>query len=58
MNATYYDHFTTRVEFTRQAGVCYYTPELLDMKATELGKVLPFTKLFEVEQKTIIELVG
>jgi hypothetical protein len=27
------------------------------MKATELGKALPFTKLSEVEQKTIIELV-
>ena len=27
------------------------------MKATELGKALPFTKLLEVEQKAIIELV-
>ena len=56
-NATYYDRFTTRVEVARQAGVCYYTPDLLDMKATELGKVLPFTKLLEVQQKAIIELV-
>jgi hypothetical protein len=56
-NATYYDCCTTRVEVARQAGVCYYTPDLLDMKATELGKVLPFTKLLEVEQKAIIELV-
>jgi hypothetical protein len=56
-NAMYYDHFTTRVEVAGQAGVCYYTPDLLDMKATELGKALPFTKLSEVEQKTVIELV-
>jgi hypothetical protein len=56
-NATYHDRFTTRVEVARQAGVCYYTPDLLDTKATELGKALPFTKLLEVEQKTIIELV-
>ena len=56
-NATYYDCFTTRVEVARQAGVCYYTPDLLDMKVTELGKALHFTKLSEVEQKTVIELV-
>jgi hypothetical protein len=56
-NATYYDCFTTRVEVTRQAGVCYYTPDLLDMKAVELGKALPFTKLLDVEQKAIIKLV-
>jgi hypothetical protein len=56
-NATYYDRFTTRVVVARQAGVCYYTPDLLDMKATELGKMLPFTKPLEVEQKAIIELV-
>jgi hypothetical protein len=56
-NATYYDCFTTRVEVTRQAGVCYYTPDLLDMKAVELGKALSFTKLLDIEQKVIIELV-
>ncbi len=54
-NAT--DCFTTRVEVARQAGVCYYTPDLLDMKAVELGKALPFTKLLDVEQKAIIKLV-
>ena len=47
-NAMHYDRFITRVEVARQAGVCYYTPDLLDMKATELGKALPFTKLLEV----------
>jgi hypothetical protein len=36
-NATYYDQFTTRVEVTCQAGVCYYTPDLLDTKCVELS---------------------
>ncbi len=53
----YYDCFTTRVEVARQAGVCYYTPDLLDMKAVKLGNALPFTKLLDIEQKAIIELV-
>jgi hypothetical protein len=57
MNATYYDCFTTRVEVARQAGVRYYTTDLLDMKVMELGKALPFTKLLDIEQKAIIELV-
>jgi hypothetical protein len=32
-NAAYYDCFTTRV-VARQAGVCYYSPDLLEDKAT------------------------
>jgi hypothetical protein len=32
LNATYYDWFITRVEDACQAGVCYYTPDLLDTK--------------------------
>jgi hypothetical protein len=36
-NATYYDRFTTRVEVACQAGVCYYTPDLLDTKCVELS---------------------
>ena len=35
-NAVYYDCFTTRVEVARQAGVCYYSPDLLEDKATQL----------------------
>jgi hypothetical protein len=35
-NAAYYDRFTTRVEIARQAGVCYYSPSLLEDKATLL----------------------
>ena len=31
-NASYYDRFTTRVEVARQAGVCYYSPALLEDK--------------------------
>ncbi len=31
-NTTYYNQFTTRVEVACQAGVCYYTPDLLDTK--------------------------
>ena len=33
-NATYYDCFTTRVEVARQAGVFYYSTELLEDKST------------------------
>jgi hypothetical protein len=35
-NAGYYDRFTMRVEVARQAGVCYYSPALLEDKATQL----------------------
>jgi len=35
-NAAYYDCFTTRVKVTCQAGVCYYSPDLLEDKATQL----------------------
>ena len=35
-NAVYYDRFTTRVEVARQAGVCYYSPALLEDKCTQL----------------------
>jgi hypothetical protein len=39
-NAAYYDRFTTRVEVARQAGVCYYSPDLLEDNATQLGAAL------------------
>jgi hypothetical protein len=35
-NAAYYDRFTTRVEVAHQAGVCYYSPALLEDKATQI----------------------
>jgi hypothetical protein len=34
-NAVCYDCFTTRVEVACQAGVCYYSPELLEDKAAQ-----------------------
>jgi hypothetical protein len=55
-NATCYDCFTARVEVAHQAGVCYYTPDLLTVKATELSLV-DFDTLTKPEQKRIIELV-
>ncbi len=36
-NAAYYDCFTTRVEVAYQAGVCSYSPALLEDKATQLN---------------------
>jgi hypothetical protein len=53
-NAAYYDCFTTRVEVVCQAGVCYYSPALLEDKATQL-KLGDYNKLSEDEQKKIIE---
>jgi hypothetical protein len=35
-NAAYYDRFTTRVEVACQAGVCYYSQDLLEDKTTQL----------------------
>ncbi len=55
-NATYYDRFTTRVEVARQAGVCYYTPDLLKDKATAL-KLGDYEALDATAQKRIIDLV-
>jgi hypothetical protein len=43
-NAAYYDCFTTRVEVAHQAGVCYYSPALLEDKAAQL-KLGDFDKL-------------
>jgi hypothetical protein len=34
-NTVYYDCFTTRVEVACQAGVCYYSMELLEDKAAQ-----------------------
>ncbi len=55
-NAAYYDRFTTRVEVARQAGLCYYSPALLEDKATQL-KLADYDKLSEDEQKKIINQV-
>jgi hypothetical protein len=51
-NAAYYDRLTTRVEVARQAGVCYYTPALLEAKATQL-KVGDYNTLVNDQQMRI-----
>ena len=55
-NAAYYDRFTTRVEVARQAGVCYYTPALLEAKATQL-KLEDYDTLTNDQQKKIRDQV-
>jgi hypothetical protein len=55
-NAAYYDRFTTRVEVARQAGVCYYTPALLEAKAIQL-KVGGYNALANDQQMKIREQV-
>jgi len=52
-NAAYYDHFTTRVEVARQAGVCYYSPDLLEDKATQL-KLGSYDTLSDADKKKVI----
>ena len=55
-NATYYDRFTTRVEVARQAGVCYYSPDLLEDKATQL-KMGGYDTLSDTDKKKVIDSV-
>jgi hypothetical protein len=55
-NAAYYDCFTTRVEVAHQAGVCYYSPDLLEDRATLL-KLGDFDKLSSADKKKIIDQV-
>ncbi len=55
-NATYYNWFPTRVEVARQAGVCYYTPDLLDTKCVELS-CSDYEALMPVEQKNVRDVV-
>jgi len=55
-NATYYDCFTTRVEVARQAGVCYYSPDLLEDKATQL-KMGGYDTLSDTDKKKVIDSV-
>jgi hypothetical protein len=44
------------VEIARQAGVCYYSPALLEDKATQL-KLGDYDKLSEDKQKKITNQV-
>ncbi len=54
-NAVYYDRFTTRVEVARQAGVCYYSPDLLE-DATQL-KMGGYDTLSDTDKKRVINSV-
>jgi hypothetical protein len=55
-NAAYYDCFTTRVEVACQAGVCYYSPDLLEDKTTQL-KLGSYDTLSDADKKKIINNV-
>jgi hypothetical protein len=55
-NAAYYDRFTTRVEVACQAGVCYYSPNLLEDNATQL-KMGDYGTLSDTDKKKVIDSV-
>ncbi len=55
-NAAYYDRFTTRVEVARQAGVCYYSPDLLEDKAMQL-KLGSYDTLSDADKKKVIDSI-
>ncbi len=55
-NAVYYDCFTTRVDVACQAGVCYYSPELLEDKAAQT-KMGDHDTLSDTDKKKVIETV-
>jgi hypothetical protein len=57
-NAVDYDCFTTRVEVAWQAGagVCNYSPELLEDKAAQL-KMGNYNNLTDTDKKKIIKAV-
>ncbi len=57
-NAAYYDCFTiTRVELAPQEGVCYYSLELPEDKATQLN-VSNYDTLSSSNKKRVINVVG
>jgi hypothetical protein len=49
-NAAYNDCFTTRVEVACRAGVCYYSPDLLEDKATQL-KMSSYYTMSDTDKK-------
>jgi hypothetical protein len=56
INPNNYDRFTTRVEVARQAGVCYYSPALLEDKATQL-KLGDYDTLATDVKKKVVDQV-
>jgi hypothetical protein len=55
-NATYYNRFTTRVEAACQAGVCYYTADLLDNKCVEQS-CTKYDTLTPAKQKNVRDVI-
>jgi hypothetical protein len=55
-NAVYCDCFTTRVEVAHQAGVCYYSPELLEDKTAQT-KMGNYNTLSVTDKKKVIKTV-
>ncbi len=55
-NATYYNQFTTMVEVACQAGVCYYSPDLLDTKCVELS-CTKYENLTPTKQKNVRDII-
>jgi hypothetical protein len=56
-NAAYYDRFTTRAEVACQAGVCYYSPGLLEDKVTQL-KMGNYDTLSDPDKKKVMDIVN
>jgi len=48
--------FITRVEVARQAGVCYYSPDLVEDKATQL-KMGSYDTLSDTDKKKVMDSV-
>jgi hypothetical protein len=55
-NAVYFDCFTTRVEVACQAGVCYYSPKLLEDKATQT-KMGNYDTLSDTDKNKVIKTI-
>jgi hypothetical protein len=55
-NAVNCDCFTTRVEVACQAGLCYYSPKLLEDKAAQL-KMGNYNTLSDTNKKKVIKTV-
>ena len=45
------------MEVANQAGVCYYTPDLLEAKATELKMTVSYANLTQAEHEAIKDVV-
>jgi hypothetical protein len=55
-NAVYYDCFTTRMEVACQAGVCYYSPDLLEDKTAQT-KMGDYDTLSNTDKNKVIKTI-